>query len=145
MKNSSPQPPRKIGILPNLIFMSRWLQLPLYLGLILIAIGSGGIKPCVTAHVGDQFGKSNAHMLERVYGWFYFAINAGALISYSLIAYLCQDVSFALGWSIPTAASNPRLAISANRRPLISPTSTCCSWPAVIMRLTNAPQRGIFK
>ena len=35
MKNSSPQPPRKIGILPNLIFMSRWLQLPLYLGLIL--------------------------------------------------------------------------------------------------------------
>ncbi|MFX7792826.1 YqhA family protein, partial [Acinetobacter baumannii] len=29
------QPPRKIGILPNLIFMSRWLQLPLYLGLIL--------------------------------------------------------------------------------------------------------------
>ncbi|ALU88600.1 membrane protein [Herbaspirillum rubrisubalbicans] len=35
MKNLSPQPPRKIGILPNLIFMSRWLQLPLYLGLIL--------------------------------------------------------------------------------------------------------------
>lgn len=26
---------KKIGILPNLIFMSRWLQLPLYLGLIL--------------------------------------------------------------------------------------------------------------
>lgn len=25
----------KIGVLPNLIFMSRWLQLPLYLGLIL--------------------------------------------------------------------------------------------------------------
>lgn len=31
----APKPPRKIGILPNLIFMSRWLQLPLYLGLIL--------------------------------------------------------------------------------------------------------------
>ena len=26
---------KKIGIVPNLIFMSRWLQLPLYLGLIL--------------------------------------------------------------------------------------------------------------
>lgn len=28
-------PPKAIGVLPNLIFMSRWLQLPLYLGLIL--------------------------------------------------------------------------------------------------------------
>ena len=27
--------PAKLGFLPNLIFMSRWLQLPLYLGLIL--------------------------------------------------------------------------------------------------------------
>ena len=35
MKDSQQKSPRKIGILPNLIFMSRWLQLPLYLGLIL--------------------------------------------------------------------------------------------------------------
>ena len=27
-------------------------------GLALIAIGSGGIKPCVSANVGDQFGRS---------------------------------------------------------------------------------------
>ena len=53
----------------------------LYLGLILIAIGSGGIKPCVSAHVGDQFGKSNAHLLERVYGWFYFSINFGSFFA----------------------------------------------------------------
>src|SRR5437763_9792360 len=30
-------------------------------GLSLIAVGSGGIKPCVSAHVGDQFGKTNQH------------------------------------------------------------------------------------
>ena len=30
-----PTPKPTIGVLPNLIFMSRWLQLPLYLGLIL--------------------------------------------------------------------------------------------------------------
>ena len=35
----------------------------LFGGLILIAVGSGGIKPCVSAHVGDQFGKSNGHLL----------------------------------------------------------------------------------
>ena len=53
----------------------------LALGLGLIAIGSGGIKPCVSAHVGDQFGQTNAHLLPRVFGWFYFSINVGALAS----------------------------------------------------------------
>ncbi len=53
----------------------------LALGLGLIAIGSGGIKPCVSAHVGDQFGGSNARLLPKVFGWFYFSINVGALAS----------------------------------------------------------------
>ena len=52
----------------------------LYIGLILIAVGSGGIKPCVSAHVGDQFGAKNHHLLGRVFGWFYLAINLGATV-----------------------------------------------------------------
>lgn len=56
-------------------------RLGLAVGLGLIAMGSGGIKPCVSAHVGDQFGQTNAHLLPRVFGWFYFAINVGALAS----------------------------------------------------------------
>ena len=47
----------------------------LFWGLALISIGSGDIKPCVSAHVGDQFGKANASLLEKVFGWFYFSIN----------------------------------------------------------------------
>jgi POT family proton-dependent oligopeptide transporter len=35
------------------------------------------IKPCVSANVGDQFGQTNKHLIEKVYGWFYFAINFG--------------------------------------------------------------------
>lgn len=53
----------------------------LALGLGLIALGSGGIKPCVSAHVGDQFGHSNAHRLRPVFSSFYFAINLGAFVS----------------------------------------------------------------
>jgi POT family proton-dependent oligopeptide transporter len=53
----------------------------LALGLFLIALGSGGIKSCVSAHVGDQFGKSNSHLLDRAFGWFYFAINFGSSFS----------------------------------------------------------------
>lgn len=48
----------------------------------LIAIGSGGIKPCVSSHVGDQFEESNSHLIERMYNYFYLAINAGAVIAY---------------------------------------------------------------
>ena len=44
-------------------------------GLTLIAIGAGGIKPCVSAHVGDQFSERNQGLLPRVYSWFYFSIN----------------------------------------------------------------------
>jgi proton-dependent oligopeptide transporter, POT family len=56
-------------------------RIGLVAGLSLIAVGSGGIKPCVSAHVGDQFGKTNQHLLEKVFGWFYFAINFGSLFS----------------------------------------------------------------
>ena len=53
----------------------------LAVGLGLIAIGTGAIKPCVSAHVGDQFGTENQHLLSKVFAWFYFSINLGAFIS----------------------------------------------------------------
>jgi POT family proton-dependent oligopeptide transporter len=60
-------------------------RLGLLVGLSLIAVGTGGIKPCVSAHVGDQFGPQNKHLLERVYGWFYFSINFGSMFSTLLV------------------------------------------------------------
>ena len=51
----------------------------------LVLIGTGIIKACITANVGDQFGQSNKHLIERVYSWFYFVINVGAAVT-SLIA-----------------------------------------------------------
>jgi POT family proton-dependent oligopeptide transporter len=59
-------------------------------GLGLIALGSGGIKPCVSAHVGDQFGARNAHLLSRIFNWFYFAINIGAFVSMLLTPWLLE-------------------------------------------------------
>ena len=43
----------------------------LSIGLSLIAVGAGGIKSCVSAHVGDQFGKTNSYLLEKIFSWFY--------------------------------------------------------------------------
>jgi len=53
-----------------------------FVGCGLIAIGAGGIKPCVSAHVGDQFEDHNKHMLEKIFLWFYLSINIGATIAY---------------------------------------------------------------
>ncbi len=60
----------------------------LFAGLLMICIGSGGIKPCVSAHVGDQFGKKNHHLLPRIYNWFYFSINFGSFFSTLLTPWL---------------------------------------------------------
>jgi POT family proton-dependent oligopeptide transporter len=62
----------------------------LFAGLALIALGSGGIKPCVSAHVGDQFGARNSHLLPKVFNWFYFSINIGAFVSMLLTPWLLQ-------------------------------------------------------
>jgi len=59
-------------------------------GLGLICIGSGGIKPCVSAHVGDQFGKKNHYLISRVYNWFYFSINFGSFFSTLLTPWLLK-------------------------------------------------------
>ena len=71
----------------------------LMLGLILIAVGSGGIKPCVSAHVGDQNRLTNAHSLERIFGWFYFPINLGAFASTLLTPYLLAHEDFGPAWA----------------------------------------------
>jgi len=67
----------QIGVLGN-YEMSEW---GVYLGLALIAIGSGGIKPCVSANVGDQFTAKNAHLVTQIFQIFYFIINFGSFFS----------------------------------------------------------------
>lgn len=76
-------------------------RLGLALGLGLISLGSGGIKPCVSAHVGDQFGKTNKHLMEKVFGWFYFAINLGAFASTLLTPWLLANYGPHLAFGVP--------------------------------------------
>jgi POT family proton-dependent oligopeptide transporter len=53
----------------------------LRIGLFMVAFGTGGIKPCVSTNVGDQFTSKNQHLIERAFSLFYLAINAGSTIS----------------------------------------------------------------
>ncbi|MBI1379794.1 MAG: MFS transporter [Planctomycetaceae bacterium] len=63
----------------------------LYVGLAFIAIGAGGIKPCASANLGDQFGSRNSHLLSKVFSWWYFSINVGAALSSLITPVLLRD------------------------------------------------------
>jgi POT family proton-dependent oligopeptide transporter len=79
-----------------------WDMKPFFFaGLILIAMGAGGIKPCVSANVGDQFGTGNKRLLTLVFNWFYFSINLGAAASSLLTPVLLAKVGPWAAFGLP--------------------------------------------
>uniref|UniRef100_A0A3B4AAR2 Solute carrier family 15 member 1 n=1 Tax=Periophthalmus magnuspinnatus TaxID=409849 RepID=A0A3B4AAR2_9GOBI len=50
-------------------------------GLFLIALGTGGIKPCVAAFGGDQFTNEQENQRRTFFSVFYLCINGGSLLS----------------------------------------------------------------
>ncbi|KAJ4780890.1 Major facilitator superfamily protein [Rhynchospora pubera] len=76
-----------------------------FLGLYMIALGAGGIKPCVSSFGADQFDDTDP--LERpqkgsFFNWFYFSINAGSLMSGTILVYIQDNYGWGLGFGIPT-------------------------------------------
>jgi POT family proton-dependent oligopeptide transporter len=70
-------------------------------GLVLIALGSGGIKPCVSANVGDQFTAQNAHLVTRIFQIFYFIINFGSFFASLLTPWLFTHYGPAVAFGVP--------------------------------------------
>lgn len=61
-------------------------------GLTLVALGTGGIKPCVSAFGGDQFDPSQVDSISTYFSIFYFAINAGSVLSMFITPIIRQNV-----------------------------------------------------
>jgi POT family proton-dependent oligopeptide transporter len=76
----------------------------LYWGLALIAMGSGVVKPCVTANVGDQFTLKNKDLMAKLYSWFYFSINIGAFISNLVTPELLARLGSRYAFGVPAVA-----------------------------------------
>ncbi|RYE36517.1 MAG: MFS transporter [Sphingobacteriaceae bacterium] len=70
-------------------------------GLVIIAFSAGAIKSCVSANVGDQFDHKNKHLMSSIYGWFYFSINAGSMISLLLIPLIYEKAGAAWAFGVP--------------------------------------------
>jgi POT family proton-dependent oligopeptide transporter len=73
----------------------------LYAGLALIAFGSGGIKPCVSAFMGDQFRADQSHLLQKAYGAFYWSINFGSFFSFLVIPWIKNHYSYSYAFAVP--------------------------------------------
>lgn len=81
------------------------------IGLGLIALGSGGIKPCVAAFGGEQFTlPQQAAQLAVFFSLFYFSVNAGSLISTTVTPILRDDVPcFGMDDCFPLAFGVPAM------------------------------------
>lgn len=73
----------------------------LFWGLAFIALGAGGIKPCVSAFVGDQFPDQDPGQLRTVYGFFYWSINLGAFFAFALIPVVRDHAGYRWAFGIP--------------------------------------------
>lgn len=72
-----------------------------YLGLFLIALGSGGIKPLVSSFVGDQFDHTNKHKAKLVFDAFYWIINFGSFFASLLMPIFLRDYGASVAFGIP--------------------------------------------
>ncbi len=73
----------------------------LYAGLALIALGSGGIKPCVSAFCGDQFTAEQSPLLQKAYGLFYWSINFGSFFAFLVIPFLKDNWGYRIAFGVP--------------------------------------------
>uniref|UniRef100_A0A671XJL8 Solute carrier family 15 member 1 n=1 Tax=Sparus aurata TaxID=8175 RepID=A0A671XJL8_SPAAU len=80
-------------------------------GLFLIALGTGGIKPCVSAFGGDQFSEHQEKQRRTFFSVFYLCINGGSLLSTIITPILraqecgiyTQEKCYSLAFGVPAA------------------------------------------
>ena len=97
-----------------------------FFGLALIALGTGGIKPCVSAFGGDQFKlPEQERQLQSFFTVFYFSINAGSFISTIVTPILREDVEcfgdttcYSLAFGVPAALMAVATVIIIAGKPL---------------------------
>ncbi len=70
-------------------------------GLACIALGAGGIKPCVSAFMGDQFPEGKSRLYEKAYAAFYFSINFGSFFSFLTIPFVAKNYGYSWAFGIP--------------------------------------------
>lgn len=79
----------------------------LYGSLLMAALGSGGIRPCVVAFGADQFDETNPKEKTKTwtfFNWYYFVMGASMLVAVTVLVYIQDNVGWGWGLGIPTIA-----------------------------------------
>ena len=128
----------------------------LFVGLFIIALGAGGIKPCVSAFVGDQADGMSSATMTRLYAAFYWSINLGSFFSFLVIPWVRQNWGYGWAFGIPgifmalatfifwrgrklylhRAPSQPEFVPSLTARLLLGKKRAEVRWGAQIMQNT---------
>ncbi len=79
-------------------------RMALYVGLLIIAMGAGGIKPSVSAFVGDQMKGSDKQSMTKAYAAFYWSLNLGSFFSFLVIPFVSKQYGYSWAFAIPGLA-----------------------------------------
>ncbi|XP_076899596.1 protein NRT1/ PTR FAMILY 3.1-like [Bidens hawaiensis] len=79
----------------------------LYISLLLTAIGSGGIRPCVVAFGADQFDETDEKQKTstwKFFNWYYFCMGASMLVAVTVVVYIQDNIGWGWGLGVPSIA-----------------------------------------
>ena len=74
-------------------------QAAFWVGLLVIAIGTGLLKPCVSAMVGDLYAPDDTRR-DGGFSIFYMGINLGALLAPLIVGYVGEEINWHLGFAL---------------------------------------------
>ncbi|KMT17105.1 hypothetical protein BVRB_2g041590 [Beta vulgaris subsp. vulgaris] len=91
------------------------IRTPLFFSaLYIVALGEGGHKPCVQTFAADQFDENTPDQRKAkssFFNWWYLGIVVGATIAVLIIVYVEDNISWTIGFAIPTIAVGFALTI----------------------------------
>ncbi|XP_065860864.1 protein NRT1/ PTR FAMILY 2.8 [Euphorbia lathyris] len=98
-------PPKCKDLASNCPQPHKWQLAFLFVSLGFLSIGAGGIRPCNIAFGADQFDTRTPKIratLEKFFNWWYFAFTIALLIALTVVVWVQTNVSWILGFVIPT-------------------------------------------